>query len=128
MEILLKVSAVTLVAASLTLFLRKYNPEISILLSMCSIIIVFAFSSSVVGRFTEIIDNVKTLISPSDMLISPVLKCLGISLVTKITAELCRDSSQAATAAAIEFAGAACAMAVSMPMIIGTLKMISSFV
>lgn len=128
MEILLKVSAVTLVAASLTLFLRKYNPEISILLSMCSIIIIFAFSSSVVGRFTEIIDNVKTLVSPSDMLISPVLKCLGISLVTKITAELCRDSSQAATASAIEFAGAACAMAVSMPMIIGALKMISGFV
>lgn len=128
MEIILKVSAIAVVSAALSILLKKYNPEISLLLSFCVIIFIFTLASTIVGKISELIEMVKMIASPPDTLVEPVVKCLGISIVTKISGDLCRDSSQAASASALEFTGAACAMAVSMPMLISVLKMISSFV
>lgn len=128
MDIIFKIAVVAIISAILVVFVRKHNPEIAILLSTCAIILIFLSSSSLIVCLEDMTDLIKTISAPPDMLISPVFKCLGISLATKISAELCRDTSQAASAAALEFAGTVCAMAVSMPMMISMLKMVTSFV
>ena len=53
----------------------------------------------------------------SSLLLTPVLKCVGIALVTELGAQLCKDASQAAAAAFVELCGSLCALYVALPLI-----------
>ena len=64
----------------------------------------------------------------NETLTGPVLKCVAIAIITKVTAELCKDASQGAAASAVELAGTVCAMSAAMPLIMSMLKMIGGMV
>ena len=59
---------------------------------------------------------------------APVLKCAAVAIVTKLSAELCRDASQGAAAGAVELAGTVCALSIAMPLVMSMLKMIGGIV
>ena len=61
-------------------------------------------------------------------LLQPMLKCAGIAAISKLCAELCKDASQGAIAAADEIAATLCATAVAMPVIMNMLNMIGGMV
>ena len=65
----------------------------------------------------------ETELSPG--VVTPVIKCVGIGVVTRLAAELCRDAGQGASAAAVEVCGAACAMVTVLPLIRALLKLIT---
>ena len=81
-------------------------------------------SLRLLGEVRELREQVASILGSSDTLTVPVLKCLAIALVTKISVDLCRDASQTATASALEFAGTICAMSTVMPLLISVLKML----
>ena len=53
----------------------------------------------------------------SSLLLTPVIKCVGISLVTELGAQICKDASQGAAAAFVELCGTLCALYVALPLI-----------
>ena len=86
---------------------------------------------SALGMFSvvkELIDCAVDVMGASSTYIRPMLKCMGIGLISKFAADICRDASQNAAASSIELAGTLCAASVAMPMIISTLKMIGTMV
>ena len=115
-------------AAVIGLIIRRYNPEISVLLSSCTVVMIGIATMSFAVELKTFVKSVKTIVGTSDVLIAPILKCVAIAIVTKLTAELCKDSSQSASAAAVELAGTVCAMSVAMPLIMSVLKMIGGMV
>lgn len=128
MELILKSAAIALVSAIVGLIIKRYNPEISVLLSSCTVAMIGIAAVSFAGELKSFVYTVRTLTGTSDVYIAPILKCVGIAIVTKLTAELCRDSSQSASAAAVELAGTVCAMSVAMPLIMSALEMIGGMV
>lgn len=128
MELIFKAAAVSLMAAVVGLIIRRYNPEISVLLSSCTVVMIGIAAMSFAGELKTFVKSVKTIVGTSDVLIAPILKCVAIAIVTKLTTELCKDSSQSASAAAVELAGTVCAMSVAMPLIMSVLKMIGGMV
>ena len=67
-------------------------------------------------------ETVRTIVGDDETLVLPVLKCVGIAVVSRVAAELCRDASHGAAAAAVEWTGSACAIGVALPLILGMLK------
>lgn len=128
MELIFKSAAAALLAALTGLLIRRTNPEMSLVIGACTVTVIAAAALSFAGELATLTQTVKTLVGTSDTFIAPILKCTAIAVVTKLTSELCRDSSQAATAAAIELAGTMFAMSISMPLIIGMLRMIGGMV
>ena len=128
MELIFKAAAVSLMAAVVGLIIRRYNPEISVLLSSCTVVMIGIATMSFAVELKTFVKSVKSIVGTSDVLIAPILKCVAIAIVTKLTAELCKDSSQSASAAAVELAGTVCAMSVAMPLIMSVLKMIGGMV
>ncbi len=124
----MKSAAIALVSAIVGLIIKRYNPEISVLLSSCTVAMIGIAAVSFAGELKSFVYTVRTLTGTSDVYIAPILKCVGIAIVTKLTAELCRDSSQSASAAAVELAGTVCAMSVAMPLIMSALEMIGGMV
>lgn len=128
MELIFKAAATALFSAIVGLLIKRYNPEISVLLSACAVAVISIAALDFASELKTLVKTVKTLVGTSDMLITPILKCVAVAVVTKLTSELCRDSSQAASASAVELAGTLCAMSVAMPLIISALKLIGGMV
>lgn len=128
MELVLKASAAALTAAIVCLLIKRGNPEISLLLSICTVSLILIAALGFAEGIRELASAVKTVAGSSETLAAPVLKCVAIAIVTRVTAELCRDSSQGASAAAVELAGTICAMSVALPLILSMLNMIGGMV
>lgn len=128
MELIFKAAGIALTAAVAGLIIRRFNPELSLALAGCAVAIIAMGALSLAGELKELIKTVKTIAGTSNVLLAPILKCVGVAIVTKLTSELCRDSSQAALASAVELAGTLCALGISMPLIMGALKLIGDLV
>ena len=128
MELILKSAAIALVSAIVGLIIKKYNPEISILLSSCTVAMIGIAAVSFASNLKNFVYTVRTIAGTPDVFIAPILKCVGIAIITKLTAELCRESSQGASASAVELAGTVCAMSVAMPLIMNALELIGEMV
>lgn len=117
MEILFKTGALLILSSAAALLIRRTNPELSLAVSLCAVSIVLAMSLSLLGAAAELRNTARRLYGVSDVYTLPVLKCCAAAIISRLTAELCRDASQSAAAYAIELIGALCALAVSMPLI-----------
>ena len=58
-----------------------------------------------------------------DWLIEPVFKTVVLSILTRLTAEVCKSAGESGVAAFVETAGTILALAVSLPLVGGVLKM-----
>ena len=124
----MKAAAVALIAGMMGLLIKRSNPEISLLLSAAAVTLIGIAAMSFAGEIKGLVKTVKTLCGTSDVFLALVLKCTAVAIITKLTAELCRDASQGACAAAVELAGTVCAMCLAMPLIMNMLKMMGGMV
>lgn len=126
MDMMLRVAGLSLTAALLGLLLRQRNAELTSLLSMAAIIVCLGGVLRYAAGFRELTQTVRQILGSREELLLPVLKCLGCAVVTRLSAELCRDASQTALAALVELAGSFCAFSLCLPLILTLLKRIGA--
>lgn len=126
MEVIVKCTAAALVSCACSLLIKKGNPEYSFALCILVATIIVASAMTALKAAESLISYARDMLGASSTLIGPVLKCVGISFVSKFGSEFCKDASHSALASALELAGSACAAAVAMPLVISMMKMIGS--
>ena len=109
METVLQIAAVCLVGAVLAAVLRQRSPEAALLLA-----------AALAWLLAE-----NTLQACP---IAPLVKTLGIALVSRLGTEICRDAGQGAMAAVLETAGAFGAVLVSLPLVRAAWELLRSLV
>lgn len=117
METTLRITVVCVLAAVLTLLLKKGSPELGILITMAAVAAAFRI---LLGEMTGLLAFFEELTAFGGIereLLSPLYKTIGVALVVKIGGGLCRDAGESAMAAAVETAGAVCALLVSLPLL-----------
>ena len=124
MELIVKAAALALTAALIGIVLRRTNPELSLLLNICTVVLIMGAALGFTKSFTELAQTVQRIFGVSETLIKPVLKCVAVAIITKMTSDLCKDSSQAAAASAVELAGTVCALCIIMPLLLSMLTAI----
>ena len=125
MERMIQVVTVAVAAAVLSTTLRRYIPEFSLLLALCAGIWMLR---TVMGSLNAVLTLMEELISLSGMsevLLEPVLKTVAFSILTKITAELCRGAGEGGIAAFVESAGTILALGASLPLVRAVTQMMT---
>lgn len=116
MDTAVRVAAVCLLGAVLALLLKKTSPDLALLLAVAVCVVVLAL----LGRGLEtVVDFLRRLLERgglSEELFTPLLKTVGIALVSRTGGALCRDAGQGAMAGLVELAGAFSAILVSLPL------------
>lgn len=106
----------SLCAAALSLLLRQYRPEYSLLLSIaCGIGVLFWLFEELLPVLSKIQDFAVLALSEQrggEIL----LKSLGICFVTQLACDTCRDIGENAIAARLETAGKAAMLLLALPM------------
>ena len=118
MELLLKCTALAMFSAISALLIRRINPELSLAISAAAAVVILLSAAMLLRELTESTKELERVFGSQIVQARPILKCLGIALISKFGSDLCKDASQAALAAAVETAGSLCAAAVAMPMIL----------
>ena len=126
MELLIKASAVGIAAGIIGLVIKKSNPEMSAALGAAAAAAICFAAVGFAAPLRELAELIGSMTDSGGLFIAPVMKCAAIAIVTKLAAELCRDSAQSAAAASVELAGSICALSVAMPLVISMLKTIGA--
>ncbi len=124
MEVLLRAAGTALCACFAVLLLRRSVPELTLGLSAAAVVIILIASAGLLSGLKDLSDIVSGRYGVETAYVLPLIKCLAIALITKLSAELCRDSAQNAVASAVELTGTACALGVVLPLIFAVLDTI----
>ncbi|NLL45197.1 MAG: stage III sporulation protein AD, partial [Clostridiales bacterium] len=82
-------------------------------------------------RFLDISGFIAELVEAaglSSAVVSPVVKTVGIGLITKLSSDICKDAGQNTAATVVESAGSIAAVTVALPLMKTVFKMISSLI
>ena len=107
------VAAALLVTAS-ALLLRKTNPELALALGIAGTGLLFF---AALPAMAETVDFFRDILPQgrAGEVFSPLLKVAGIALISRMGAELCRDSGEGAMAMKLELLGAVLGFGAAMP-------------
>ncbi len=117
MEIMFKASALAIVAVVCGLLIKRINPEITLLISLAAMLSIFASAVAFSNGLKTLRDTVRQFSGGENVFTGSLIKCLGLSLLTKLSSDLCKDSGQTAVASALELCGVFCALTIALPIL-----------
>lgn len=113
---LTQLAALAMIGAVCAAVIKKQVPDLALVLTLCAVAMVLTAGMTALGPIRALMDTLADRAGLSAAVLAPVLKTLGISILSRITAELCRDAGESGLAAAVEVAGGACALLVCLPL------------
>ena len=99
------------------LFRSKYTPELSLTVTILAGVIIVWLAAAVASRISDLLREIAEKGGIDAVYLSPVLKCIGIGMITHLAAQVCRDAQQGSIASAVELCGTLCALYISLPLI-----------
>ena len=124
---MLKLAAIAVTAALCAVVVRKSAAELVAAIALAAGAILLGSVLSALEGVRAFMDELADLAGLSPALLAPVLKTVGISILTRFAAALCRDAGEGGIAAFVETAGAASALLVSLPLLRTVLDMVGEF-
>ena len=128
MEMLIKVMAAAIAGSVIGLVLKKNSPEMSLLLTISLAVFTLYLAFEVITGIVDFIKSLSDTAGISPAVLGVVLKTVGISVVTKLSSDICRDAGQASLASGVEFSGAVTAIYVALPLFKTVISMINSLI
>lgn len=122
---ILALAGVAIVSAIFSVMLKKYNPEMSIVLSLLAgIFLIFAILSNLTTAIDKVNELIKAAgITPEYGLI--LFKVMGICFLAQFTSDCCTDAGEKSLASKIELAGKVMIIYTSLPLFEQVIKLAS---
>ena len=122
---MVKIAAIAVAAALCAVVVKKNVAELGMVLALCAGAIILSCSLGALEGVKELLDTLADTAGLSPAVLAPVVKTVGIAVLTRVSAELCRDAKEGGIAAFVETAGAAAALLVSLPLLKTVLSMVT---
>ena len=125
MEAVGKIAALAVAAALCALVVRQNAREIGLMLALLAGALILGQALGAVEAIWALLEELGERAGLSPAVLDPVIKTVGIGILTKISAEVCRDAKESGIAAFVETAGAALSLYVALPLIRAVLDTVS---
>ena len=107
MDMLLKTAAVCIPAALMASLLKKDSPAMAMLIAIAAGCLVIFTSAGALREIRDFMAEVAELGGISDTVLAVLLKTVGIAVISRLAADLCKDAGLGAAASAASSAAAA---------------------
>ena len=125
MSDVVKVAAAAILAAVCAMVVRKQVPELAILLAVCAGALILLYCSGALAAAVELLDRLADLGGLSRQVLTPMMKAVGIGVVTRLASDFCKDAQEGALAGVVELAGTALALAAVLPLMSAVLDLLT---
>ena len=120
-----RLAAAAVAAALCAVVVKQHAREVGAVLALAAGALLLGAALGAIEEVRALADELGELIGLSPAVLAPVLKTVGIAILTRIAAELCRDAGEGGIAAAAETAGAAAAVLTALPLLRAVLSTIT---
>ena len=122
---MVRLAAAAVAAALCAVVVKQHAREVGAVLALAAGALLLGAALGAIEEVRALADELGELIGLSPAVLAPVLKTVGIAILTRIAAELCRDAGEGGIAAAAETAGAAAAVLTALPLLRAVLSTIT---
>ncbi len=126
MDAVYKAGAVCLIGALLAVTLKKSSPDMAFLLVLAVVAAVLVWLRDILWDVTDFLRRMAESSGLAPEVFVPLLKTVGIALISRLGAGLCRDAGEGALATLVEIAAAFGAIWVSLPLLKAVWEMLQS--
>ena len=102
MESVVRLAAAAVAAALCAVVVKQHAREVGAVLALAAGALLLGAALGAIEEVRALADELGELIGLSPAVLAPVLKTVGIAILTRIAAELCRDAGEGGIAAAAE--------------------------
>ena len=117
MEAMVKLAAAGVTAVVLSAVLKKNTPELALLLALAAGLWMLFLVADGLGAVAALMEELADQAGLSEALLEPVVKTVALSILTKLTVEICRSAGEGGVAAFVETAGTALALLAALPLV-----------
>ena len=128
MAILIKVAAIAVAGVVIGLVIKKNSPDMALMLTISLALIALYLAFDTIKAVTEFVTSLAGAAQISPAILTVVFKAVGISIVTKLSSDVCRDAGQSSVASGIELTGSFAALYIALPLFKTVMDMIGSLV
>lgn len=121
---LMQIIVIGIVAAVFATVLKKHCGEISLLLGLASGAMVGFIFLRLLKPVIAFAEELRDLSGLEQELLEPVLKCLGIGILSQICVNICSDSGQNAIGKMIEMSSCVLCLYIALPLFRGILSLL----
>ena len=114
---ILKLAALAVTAALCALVLRKRVPELAVVLVLAAGVLILSQAMGALAGVRGLMDSLARTAGLSPEIWKPVVKTVGIGIVARLAAAVCKDAGEGGVAAFLETAGAALALFTALPLV-----------
>ncbi len=107
--------------------LRDKVPSIGLVVALAGMTVLVAV---LIPLLSQVLDCIRMLMDVTGLdaaVFTPILRVIGICMVVKLMAELCRDAGERTLAAKVEMFGAAAGILCAVPLVEQALQLIRAF-
>lgn len=124
---IVSVACCAVVFCLLIITVRQYRPEIAAVITVATgavlLVMIIDSAAPALGTLSSAISG-----TAAAGYVSPVVRALGVCLVTQTAADICRDSGQQTIAARVETAGAAAVLVIALPLLTEVLSVSAAII
>lgn len=126
MEQFIQAAVIGVISAIPVSLLKKTNRELALLLSLAACVMISLILLQLARPVVDFFTRLRELAGLDRELVGPMLKTVGIGLLTQLCATICSDAGENATARMIELCGGILALYVSLPLLEAVISMVQT--
>ena len=123
---LIQVAVIGIMAAVLVTLIRRSNAELALLVSIAACVVTALMALRLAEPVISFFEKLETLSGLESELLTPLVKSVGIGVLTQLCAAFCADAGQSALGKLVELSGSILAIYVALPLLEAVLEMIRS--
>ncbi|RPF49242.1 stage III sporulation protein AD [Thermodesulfitimonas autotrophica] len=125
---ILQVVGFALIAAVLTVVLRREKPELALGVAVTAGVIIFLGFVGKIGAVVTVVSGVANRAGLNMVYLDTILKIVGIAYLADFGAQICRDAGEGALATKVEFAAKVLILMLALPIVAGLLDLLLKLV
>ena len=120
-----EIAALAVAAALCALVVKRDAGGVALAISLAAGALILGQILGAVSAVRAMMDELGERAGLSPAVLDPVIKTVGIAILTRISAEVCRDAGERGVAASVETAGAVLALWVALPLLRAVLETVT---
>lgn len=121
---MMALAAVGVTAALCGVVVRQKAPELAAVLTLTACVLLLWNTLPLLETIRDVLTELADLAELSPTILRPMLQTVGLAVVTRLAASLCRDAGEGSIAVFLEIAGGAAAVLVALPLLKMVLQLV----
>lgn len=122
--LVLQLGAIGVAGTLCAMTIRKQTPELALVLALVTGGLILYASRTALAQAVDLLKQLASVAGLSEELLTPLIKTVGISILIRLSAQLCRDGGLGSVATFLELAGSLAALAVAAPLLKAVLELL----